>query len=262
MSMNVDAYLRRIGYDGPRQPSITTLRNLHRSHLYSVPFENLDIAVGVPIVLEPARLYDKIVGRRRGGFCYELNGLFHDLLAAMGFKVCMLSGCVRHEDGGFGPEFDHMLLKVEFPDPWLADVGFGESFVDPLPLKAGAQESTNGHMFGVIPENGGWELYRRDSAGTQIPLYRFSDVAHQLLEYAEMCVYHQTCPDSSFTRRRICTRATPDGRITLAGMRLLETRNGSRKETTFSNEQELRNCLSEHFGVELDSTADWSRLMS
>jgi N-hydroxyarylamine O-acetyltransferase len=259
--MDVDAYLKRIAYDGKRTPAIETLRALHRSHLYSVPFENLDIALGSPIILDTDRLYDKIVSRRRGGFCYELNGLFRELLVALGFRVSMLSGCVRRDDGGFGPEFDHMLLKVELTDPWLADVGFGESFVDPLPLKPGAQESENGHLFGVNAENGGWELHRRDSDGTEVPLYRFADVPHQLSEYVPMCEYHQTSADSSFTRRRICTVAKPDGRITLAGMRLIETRNGSRKETLLADGQQLKVCLREQFGVELAANTNWSRLM-
>jgi N-hydroxyarylamine O-acetyltransferase len=258
--MDVDAYCERIGYDGSRQPSLETLRGLHRSHLYTVPFENLNIALGIPIVLDPDRLYDKIVGRRRGGFCYELNGLFYELLLALGFRVSMLSGCVRRDDGGFGPEFDHMLLKVELPDPWLADVGFGESFVDPLPLRAGAEEAENGHLFGVKPENGGWELHRRDSDGTEVPLYRFADVAHQLSEYVSMCDYHQTSPESSFTRRHICTMAKPDGRVTLAGMRLIEAKNGFRKETLLSSQRELEACLRAQFGVELDGSANWSRL--
>lgn len=249
--MDVDAYLRRIEYDGPRELSPETLRNLHRQHLYTVPFENLDIALGIPIVLDPERLYQKIVVRHRGGFCYELNGLFHDLLVALGFRVSMLSGCVRREDGGFGPEFDHMLLKVELPEPWLADVGFGESFIDPLPLHAGAQELENGHLFGVVRDNGGWELFRRDSDGTEVPLYRFSDVPHQLSEYADMCRYHQTSPESSFTRRRICTKALPDGRITLAGMRLIVTRGGSREELLLESEDDFSACLRGQFGVEL-----------
>lgn len=259
--MDLDAYCQRIGYDGPRRPSLDTLRRLHRRHLYTVPFENLDIALGIPIILETERLYDKIVVRRRGGFCYEVNGLFYELLLAMGFRVSMLSGCVRRDDGGFGPEFDHMLLKVELPDPWLADVGFGESFVDPLPLRAGAEEAENGHLFGVTPENGGWELHRRDSDGTEIPLYRFSDVGHQLSEYVPMCNYHQRSPDSSFTRRQICTMAKPDGRVTLAGMRLIETKDGIRMEKLLSSEPQLRECLRQQFGVELDANANWSRLM-
>jgi N-hydroxyarylamine O-acetyltransferase len=258
--MDVEAYLRRIRYQGPREPSVETLRGLHRSHLYTVPFENLDIALGVPIVLEAARLYDKIVVRCRGGFCYELNGLFCDLLRALGFQASMLSGRVRRDDGGFGPEFDHMLLKVELPELWLADVGFGESFVDPLPLKPGAKEIENGQLFGVTPDTGAWHLYRRDSDGVEVPLYCFDESPHSLSEYAAMCDYHQTSPDSSFTRRRICTLAKAEGRITLAGTRLIETRNGVRKETALTREEELKNCLREQFGVELASTTNWSQL--
>ena len=260
--MNVDAYLDRIGYDGSLQTSANTLRELHRRHLYSVPFENLDITLGTRIELDPALLFNKIVVRHRGGFCYELNGLFHDLLAALGFRVSMLSGCVRHEDGGFGPEFDHMLLKVELPDPWLADVGFGESFVDPLPLQPGAEEVENGHLFGVIPENGGWELFRRDSDGMEVPLYRFSDVPRQLSEYIPMCNYHQTSPDSSFTRRSICTMALPNGRMTLAGRRLIVTTSDSREELLLESEDDLRHCLRKQFGVELGPGFEWGKLTS
>jgi len=259
--MDVDRYCERIGYDGPRRPTLETLRGLHRSHLYTVPFENLDIALGVPIVLEPGRLYDKIVTRRRGGFCYEVNGLFCQLLLELGFQVSMLSGCVRRDDGGFGPEFDHMLLKVELSEPWLADVGFGESFVDPLPLQAGGEDAENGHLFSVRAANGGWELHCSDSHGTNVPLYRFCDAAHQLSEYVAMCEYHQYSPESSFTRRRICTVAKPDGRITLAGMRLIETINGFRRETLLSSEGELRDCLREQFGVQLEPETNWSKLL-
>ncbi len=260
--MDIEAYLRRIGFEGAREPSLETLRGLHRRHLYTVPFENLDIAFEVPIVLEPAKLYDKIVIRRRGGFCYELNGLFCGLLKALGFQASMLSGRVRRDDGGFGPEFDHMLLKVELPDPWLADVGFGESFVDPIPLKAGAREYENGHVFGVTCEDGVWQLYRRDSAGAQVPLYCFNESPHQLPDYLGMCKYHQISPESGFTRRRICTLARPEGRITLAGMRLIETKQGNRKETMLSGEDDLRNCLRDQFGLELGSATDWPKLMA
>lgn len=258
--MDVNAYLRRIRYQGSLRPSIDTLRDLHRQHLYTVPFENLDITLGIPIKLDPELLYQKIVVRHRGGFCYELNGLFHDLLRALGFRVSMLSGCVRRDDGGWGPEFDHMLLKVELPEPWLADVGFGESFLEPLPLKAGAEELENGHLFGVVPENGGWELFRRDSDGVQVPLYRFSDVSHELHEYVAMCNYHQTSPDSSFTRRSICTMALPVGRITLAGMRLIVSDSGGREELLLESEEDLRNCLRKQFGVDLGLDCDWTRL--
>src|ERR1017187_1683598 len=137
VGMDVEAYLRRIQYDGPREPSLETLRELHRQHLFTVPFENLDIALRNPIQLDPELIYQKVVLRGRGGYCYELNGLFHELLEALGFTVCMLSAQVRRDDGSFGPDFDHMLLKATLDEPWIADVGFGDSFVDPLPLVPG-----------------------------------------------------------------------------------------------------------------------------
>src|SRR5271169_4857925 len=188
--MNVDAYLRRIQYDGPRDPSPATLRELHRQHLFTVPFENLDIALGNPIHLDPGLLYDKIVVRGRGGYCYELNGLFHDLLQSLGFAVCMLSAQVCREDGGFGPDFDHMLLKVTLDGPWLADVGFGESFVEPLPLLPGASQTQHGKLFGAANQNGYWELFKQDNEG-RVPLYRFSDVPRQLSDFESMNRYQQ-----------------------------------------------------------------------
>ena len=257
--MDVEAYLRRIQYDGPRHPSPATLRGLHRQHLFTVPFENLDIPLGNPIELDPELLHQKIVIRRRGGYCYELNGLFHQLLEAMGFNVSMLSAQVRREDGGFGPDFDHMLLKVSLDAPWIADVGFGESFVDPLPLVTGASQTEHGSLFGVTNENGLWELVKQDSDG-HVSLYRFADVPRQLSDFEDMNRYQQTSPESGFTRRRVCSKATPDGRITLAGMRLIVTKAGVRQERILMGTEELRRCLRERFRIELGDDVDWSKL--
>lgn len=257
--MDVEAYLRRIEYDGPRQPSSAALRSLHRQHLFTVPFENLDIPLGTPIGLDISTLYQKIVVRRRGGFCYELNGLFGELLRAMGFRVEMLSARVRREDGGFGPEFDHMLLKVELEEPWLVDVGFGDSFVDPIVFHAGGADQVSGHTYVVLPKGEEWELLREDDKG-QVPLYVFRDVPHALSDYQAMCAFHQTSPESHFTKSWICSRATADGRITVANMRLIVTREGSREEMLLSTEGDLRRCLQEAFAVELDDSAPLSKL--
>ncbi len=259
--MDVDAYLRRMEYDGPREPSPATLRNLHRQHLFTVPFENLDIPLGTPIVLDLALIYEKIVTRRRGGFCYELNGLFGELLRALGFRVEMLSARVRREGGGFGPEFDHMLLKVELDEPWLVDVGFGDSFVDPIPFHAGGADQVNGHRYLVLPMNDEWQLLREDRNG-QVPLYAFRDLPHKLSEYRDMCTFHQSSPESHFTRSWICSRATPDGRITIGNMRLIVNRETRREETQLPSEEELRRCLNELLGVKLDGSADLSKLLN
>jgi N-hydroxyarylamine O-acetyltransferase len=112
MDMNTTSYLERIGYYGPLSPTAETLRRLHVAHLMSVPFENLSIHLGEPIVLEDAALFDKVVAHRRGGFCYELNGLFAWLLRALGFRVTMLAAEVRNARGEWGAPFDHMALLV------------------------------------------------------------------------------------------------------------------------------------------------------
>jgi N-hydroxyarylamine O-acetyltransferase len=258
--MDVDAYLRRIEYDGPRAPTAATLRSLHRCHLFTVPFENLDILLGTPIVLDLDLMYDKIVTRHRGGFCYELNGLFCGLLRALGFQVEMLSARVRREDGGFGPEFDHMLLKVELDEPWLVDVGFGDSFVDPIVFHAGGADQVNGHSYLVLPMKDEWELLREDIKG-RVPLYAFRDVAHDLSEYRDMCTFHQSSPESHFTKSWICSRATPEGRITVANMRLILTRGAEREERELRSEEELRACLRDLLGMTLDGSSNVSVLL-
>src|SRR5262245_26694734 len=130
--MDIEAYLKRIDYRGARTPTAETLRALHVAHLRTVPFENLSIHTGEPIVLEDEALFVKIVERRRGGFCYEANGLFAALLRALGFNVTMLSAGVANPEEGFGPDFDHMALMVTLDERWLVDVGFGDSFREPL----------------------------------------------------------------------------------------------------------------------------------
>ncbi len=257
--MDVEQYLRRIEYDGPRRVSSATLRDLHRQHLFTIPFENLDIALKTPICLDLASLYDKIVRRHRGGFCYELNGLFCELLIAVGFRVQMLSARVRRDDGGFGPEFDHMLLRVDLEEPWLVDVGFGDSFVDPIVFRAGGADQVNGHRYLVSPFGEQWQLLREDEKG-EVPLYVFRDVPRQLGDYREMCQFHQTSPESGFTKRWICSKATPDGRITVANRQLIVTGERRRQESVLSTDDELRRCLRDHFGIEFDGSVDLSRL--
>src|SRR5437763_12528188 len=122
--MDVDGYLARIGAARPEAPTAKALAELHERHVLAVPFENLSVHWREPIVLEDDALVDKIARRRRGGFCYELNGAFAALLRALGFPVTLLAGKV-YGDGEFGPPFDHLALRVDLGEPWLADVGFG-----------------------------------------------------------------------------------------------------------------------------------------
>ncbi|HYL99776.1 MAG TPA: arylamine N-acetyltransferase [Blastocatellia bacterium] len=250
--MDVQAYLTRIRYSGPLGVSLQTLRYLHRSHLLAVPFENLDIALGRPIILDEDRLFTKIVENRRGGFCYELNGLFGSLLRALGFEVKMISAGVAREAGGFGPEFDHMALQVGLGDSWLADVGFGDSFLEPIPLVDSIVTQDPTGAYRVDPEGLLYQVMLRcDDPGNWKPQYRFSLTRREFTDYEEMCLYHQTSPNSSFTQGRVCSLATETGRITLSGTKLIETNRRVRTERTLSSEDEARKILSELFDVSI-----------
>jgi len=249
--MDVDAYLERIGYRGPLAPTAETLRRLHVAHLLAVPFENLSIHANEPIVLEDASLFDKVVRRGRGGFCYELNGLFAALLRSLGFRVEMLSAAVARPGGSFGPEFDHMALLVKLEERWLADVGFGDSFVEPLLLDERAEQRQGARAFRIEEDGGRLLLLRRDAGGDWEPQYRFTLEPHTFEDYAEMCRFHQTSPESHFTRGRVCSRLTPEGRVTLSGSRLITTRGGERVERELAGEAERDAALLEHFRISM-----------
>jgi N-hydroxyarylamine O-acetyltransferase len=248
--MDVAAYLRRIDYHGPLALDAETLRALQGAHLLSVPFENLSIHLGEPIILDDKALFEKVVKRRRGGFCYELNGLFAALLRALGFDVAMLSAEVVGPEGAFGPAFDHMTLMVTLTERWLVDVGFGDSFREPLRLDERGEQVQEGRA------------YRLDSAGDRLILmqhdeggwskqYRFSLASHAYADYAEMCRYHQTSPESHFTRRRVCSLATPAGRVTISQMRLIITRGEERHERVLKDDRDYAEALRQYFGIVL-----------
>ncbi len=255
--MDTSAYLERIGVAPPIPPTTEGLRQLQIAHLMSVPFENLDIGFGRAIVLDDAAFFEKVVRRRRGGFCYELNGLFAALLRPLGFRASLLSARVAKASGGFGPEYDHLTLLVEFPgmEPRrLADVGFGDSFLEPLRFDDPGEQPASNHDIGRAYQlrRAAEEvtLWRLEEDGIWKPQYLFSPVPRCLEEFAALCHYQQTSPESHFTTRRICSRATPTGRITLADLRLIVTENGVRSERALTDDQ-FQSVLQSEFGIDL-----------
>lgn len=265
------AYLDRIHFKAGTdrdalEPSLRLLRALHKAHMLAVPFENLSIHYGQPIMLEEAALYDKIVRRRRGGFCYELNGLFAWLLRHLGFEVSLLSAGVARSDGTFNPDFDHLTLRVHDLEgvDWLADVGFGDSFRCPLRFEADVeQDGADGHPYrlrrdGADERRAGpddetvrasyWTV-EQSAGGQWKPQYRFTLQPRALSDFTERCVFQQTSPDSHFTRHRICTLALPQGRVSLSDWRLITTIEGLREERMLASEQEYRDVLDRQFGV-------------
>ena len=248
--MNTGAYLKRINYSGSLEPTAETLRDLQVAHLLTVPFENLSIHAGEPIVLEENALFTKIVERRRGGFCYEANGLFAALLRALGFEVAMLAAGVAKSQGGFGPQFDHMTLMVTLSDRWLVDVGFGDSFLEPLLLDTREEQVQGTRAFRIVDDNDHLILMRRNPGADWEPQYRFTLQPHTFADYEETCHFHQTSPDSHFTKGRICSRATEDGRVSLSEMRLITTTDSQqRDERTLQDQEEYDRVLRDQFGI-------------
>jgi N-hydroxyarylamine O-acetyltransferase len=251
--MDVRAYLGRVRYNGPLIPTADTLRTLHRQHMLTVPFENLDIGLGREIILDPERLVEKIVRQRRGGFCYELNGAFATLLAVAGFRVRLLSARVSNEEGIAGKEFDHLTLRIDLEDAWLADVGFGDNFLEPLRLVSEFEQQDAAGTFRLIDVGERWRLERRQPDRSWRLQYDFSLLPRRLSDFAGMCRYHQTSPDSHFTRNRVCSLPTPNGRVTLSGMHLIITSNSRKEELVLATEADWCSALRDHFGIVLDA---------
>jgi N-hydroxyarylamine O-acetyltransferase len=249
--MNVPAYLHRIRYEGPTELTPETLRILHRSHLKTVPFENLDISLSRPIVLDEDMLVHKIVEEHRGGFCYELNGASAALLRALGFQVTLLSGRVARENGSYSPEFDHLALRIDLEQSWLADVGFGDSFLDPLLLKPDIEQKQDVGIFRIVERRGSLAVERKQPDTSWKTEYLFTLTPRKLQDFTAMCHFRQTSPDSHFTQKRICSLAVPNGRITLVDLKLITTKRGTRHERMLACEEERLAVLEQCFGVVL-----------
>lgn len=252
MGHRLQAYLQRIGYSGATEPGSDNLRAIHRAHLMSVPFENLDIHVGRWIVLDEDRLYHKIVNERRGGFCFEQNGLFSAMLSEMGYDVQRIEANVRGSDGDYGIPFAHMTLIVTLDGKrWLADVGFGDSFIEPLEIDNPAPQMQRNKAYKIVLDGDtGYYMEGQENGDFQIE-YRFFFQPHDLRDYADACYYMQTSPKTHFTQKRVCSKATPTGRISLSDLRLITTENGSRTEREISGEAEFEALLQQEFGIDL-----------
>ncbi len=247
--IDISAYLNRINYRGSTAPTVDTLRALHRAHLLTIPFENLDIHRNKPIILDEAALFEKIVVNRYGGYCYELNGLFAGLLRALGFDVTMFSSNVIH--GGISAEIDHLTLLIKLDDRYIVDVGFGDSSRLPLRLAEGEHQSGVDSTYRFVRSGNRWLLQRLLETNVWYDEYSFDATMTPLtlpdIENANR--YYQTAPESYFVQGHICSRATEDGRISLTGDSLIVTRNGQREEMPVEDEQAFARALKRHFGI-------------
>ena len=250
--LDLDAYFARIGYAGPRTPTLETLSAIAHAHVCSIPFENLDVLLGVAIDLDPAAIERKLVHARRGGYCFEQNTLLLHVLDQLGFTVRPLSARVRYQrPRDYTPARTHLLVRVELEESWLADVGVGAmSPTCALRLSEQGPQTTPHETRRLLREDD--RIYHQVLFGST-----WNDVCELTLE--EMPVidrivgnwYTSAHPDSHFRNRLLVARAVPDGsRVTLLNRELtIRARDDHAETHPIATPEELLAILDEHFGI-------------
>lgn len=247
--MNVSAYLKRIKYNKEVEIDKPTLFGLQRAHLLRVPFENLDIHYKNKIILDMDIIFEKIVNRQRGGFCYELNSLFYTLLKEIGFNVRIISARVYSEKEQYGKENDHMAILANIgTEQFLVDVGFGKFSLQPLPLKFNKTLVDDYGKFVFDNYDKDYLRVCQQKNNVLAPQYIFSKKQHKLSEFKDMCDYHQTSKESHFTQKKVISISTENGRITLNSTKIKITEGSKTKEIEF-NEDQFETYLKKYFDI-------------
>jgi len=252
--MDTAAYARRIGYEGPLTPTLETLAGLCAAHIASVPFENLAIHEGAPIDLEPDALFHKVVVRRRGGYCFELNGLFSALLKALGFQVEHLLGRVWISNR-VDPVPTHQASRVTVDgQPYLVDVGFGARVLRaPLPWRLEAPRVQGPDAFRLVAVDNGEVMLQGHEAGAWTDLYSVLPCSVRPQDYRPANHYTATHPSSGFVLNAVVALSTPEGRVTLRNRELRRTTAEGVETRELSGPAELAPLLAQVFGLE-----DWT----
>ncbi|HVT38030.1 MAG TPA: arylamine N-acetyltransferase [Gemmatimonadaceae bacterium] len=236
------------------RPTFESLRAIHRAHLLTIPYENLDVQLGRPVGLSPAPIFDKIVRHGRGGWCYEMNGLLGWALEELGFRVTRCAGAVgrdRKGDAGIG---NHLVLRVDLDEgTWLADVGFGDGPIDPIRIVPG-EFSSHGFTFELTQADADWwRLHNHVQGGEQT--FDFTLRAADESVLAARCAYLQTSEQSTFMQNLVAQRHTPAGVTTLRGRVLRWARPDGRTERLLECAEEFVSALKSEFTLDLPEAA-------
>jgi len=251
-NMNKKSYLARIGIEETDVAAdLESLKLLQRQHLLTVPFENLDIHWRRPIILDDNCFYNKVVGEKRGGFCYELNGLFYELLKEIGFQNKIISARVSKGDGDFGAEYDHLAIITQIgSDEYLVDVGFGSFTAEPLKFAVDVEQQDDNGVFLIRKyDDSYFEVIKKTGDDAWQSEYIFTPLGRDLMKFSEMCQFHQTSPESHFTRGKVCSLMTRGGRKTLTDEKFIETVNGEKKEISVSSAEQFNRILMREFSI-------------
>jgi N-hydroxyarylamine O-acetyltransferase len=255
--MNLEQYLNRVGFTGSLEPNLETLIALHRAHLQSIPYENLEIHFGRKLELNLERIFERLVLERRGGWCYEMNGLFAWALREIGFDVRLVSTQVTRADGSLMAPGDHVALIVQLEQNWLVDVGWGNGFLDPLPLEVGKYRQ--GFLEYRLEAVGkAWRFHNQQYGADG---FSFTLEPHHLEQFQDRCTWQQSSPESGFVRVAVCQLFTPEGINTLRGAVLIRIRSSGKLEHTISSFEEYENVLRQDFKLEVPNLHElWRKI--
>lgn len=246
--MQLEQYLARVGFKGEPRADLETLQRLHRAHVHTIPYENLGVLLGETLDFDIARIFDKLVNQRRGGWCYEMNGLLAWALQTIGFRVTRLAGAVMRERMGEAFVGNHLVLRVDLDEPHLADVGFGDGLCEAAPLRAG-EIAQNGFTSRLELMEDGWWRFRNHKNGAA-PSFDFRDEPAEADLLARMCAFLQTSAQSPFTQNVVMQRRFP-GRVEVIRNSLRLTAYPDRLERrALAGPDEMLSEMREVFGLD------------
>ncbi len=250
---DLDAYFARIGYSGPREATLPVLNALASAHARAIPFENLDVLLGRPIALDEASLVGKLVHARRGGYCFEQNGLLLAVLEKLGFTARPISARVRwQKPRDYTPPRTHLFLRVELDgQSWLVDVGVGGlSLTSAIRLVENIEQPTPHETRRLVRDGARW-LHQVQIAGEWLDVCEFTLEEMPPIDRELANWFTSTHPESHFRHRLIAARATRDGRITLQNRELVRRRHGGPSEAhVIADHDELLRVLADEFHLE------------
>jgi N-hydroxyarylamine O-acetyltransferase len=258
--MDLQAYLDRIGFAGSPRPDLDTLRAIHRGHALSITYENFDVQFGRPLTTSPAEAFEKIVTRRRGGWCYEMNGLLGAALDEIGFKVTRLAGGVHRAVMGEVAVGNHLVLLVALPQgPWIADLGFGDGPRDPFPLRDGPIRAGGFDYRLEAMADGWWRLHNHPRGGA--PTFDFQTTPADPALLAAKCLELQTSPMSPFVQNAICQRHFGDEIRLLRGRAFRRLTPTGQDDVLIGSAEDFVALLDREFELDLPEAAGlWDRI--
>jgi N-hydroxyarylamine O-acetyltransferase len=253
--LELSAYLRRIRFDGSVRPDLATLRAIHRAHQCAIPFESVDVQLRRPIGLDLKASYDKIVCRRRGGWCYELNGVMEWALKEIGFEVTRMSAGVMRVQAGDAQLGNHLCLLVRLDQPYLVDVGFGGSLAEPLALRASEREDRPYRLRLNEPGDGYWRFSEIAHGDADAFSFDFRVAPADEALFARQCRFLQTDPASPFVQNLVVQRRIADTHLSLLGRVLSVTHATRVDKKLLSSPDELVATLRESFDLDIPEAA-------